>query len=547
LTLGWPTDSVTREFIRAHPKTMSPEPKTPPSPSAGEDLSKEQEIFNARLNKAAELRARGINPYGNGYPIEDTTAQVVQALGELKSSEEVEKASRVFRIAGRVLANRTFGKAAFLKLRDRSGDLQVWVKKDVLGDEGFELFKLVDLGDIIAVRGSCTRTKTGELTLVARELRLLTKSLRPLPEKWHGLSDIETRCRQRYLDLIATQGVKEIFLKRHRIVRGIQRYLDGRGFIEVETPTLHKPEEAGGAAARPFQTHHNALDLDLKLRIALELHLKRLVVGGIERVYEIGRVFRNEGIDRRHNPEFTMLELYWAHATYQDLMSLTEELLETLAREITGSTEVPFQGKTISFKAPFLRVSMVEQVARELGLAPEEALSGKGLKGAIEQAAAREGDRELRAILDHAATKATAGEAIARAFEALVEPKLPEGQPVFVTDFPIEVSPLARKRDSDPRVVDRFELFVAGMELCNAFSELNDPIDQRQRFERQVELARKGDEEAMPYDEDFIRALEHGMPPTAGEGIGIDRLAMIMTDSASIRDVILFPLLRPAE
>jgi lysyl-tRNA synthetase, class II len=512
-----------------------------------EDVSKEQEIFNARLKKAEDLRQKGLNPYRNGFEPSHTAGKIAEELGKLATPDEVEKASGAYAVAGRVLANRTFGKAAFLKLRDRSGDLQIWIKKDVLGDAAFDVYKLADLGDIIGVRGSCTRTKTGELTLVAKEFAILTKSLRPLPEKWHGLSDIETRCRQRYLDLIVTDGVKNIFFKRHRIVRGLQRFLDGRGFIEVETPTLHKPEEAGGAAARPFQTHHNALDLDLKLRIALELHLKRLIVGGIERVYEIGRIFRNEGIDRRHNPEFTMVEFYWGYATYLDLMKLTEDLLVTLAVDVTGSAVVPYQGQSIDFTPAYPRVSMVEHTARELGLSAEEALSGKGLKEACARAAKETRERELASILEHAATLATPGETIARAFEAVGEPKLPKDRPVFVTDFPIEVSPLARRRDTDPRVTDRFELYAGGMEVCNAFSELNDPVDQRARFERQVELAKKGDQEAMPYDEDFVRALEHGMPPTAGEGIGIDRLTMLFTDSASIRDVILFPLLKPLQ
>jgi len=521
-------------------------PTTGAAPAA-DDVSKEQEIFNARLKKSDDLRQQGLNPYRNGWEPSHTAAQVVQALGALVTPEEVEKASGTYAIAGRLMANRTFGKAAFLKLRDRSGDLQVWVKKDILGEKGFETYKLADLGDILAVKGTCTRTKTGELTLLATEFHILTKALRPLPEKWHGLSDIETRCRQRYLDLIVTEGVKGIFLKRHKIVRGIQRFLDDRDFIEVETPTLHKPEEAGGATAKPFGTHHNALDLDLKMRIATELHLKRLVVGGLERVYEIGRIWRNEGIDRRHNPEFTTIEFYLAYATYQDLMTLTEQLLGSLATSVTGSLKVTYQGQEIDFTAPFPRVSMVEHTAKELGLSVEDALSGKGLKEACEKAAAAQPERDHRLVLEHAATLATAGEMIARAFEAVGEPKLPKDRPVFVTDFPIEVSPLARRRDSDPRVTDRFELFAAGMEIANAFSELNDPVDQRQRFQRQVELARKGDQEAMPFDEDFVRALEHGMPPTAGEGIGIDRLTMLLTDSASIRDVIMFPLLRPVK
>ncbi|MBI5543027.1 MAG: lysine--tRNA ligase [Deltaproteobacteria bacterium] len=527
---------------------MSNEPtETPAGGTSAEDVSKEQEIFNARLKKAEDLRAQGLNPYRNGWEPDHTTGVIAKELGELKAQEEVEKASQTYAVAGRILANRTFGKAAFLKLRDREGDLQVWAKKDVLGDQAFETYKLADLGDIVAAKGKCTRTKTGELTLVATEFHILTKSLRPLPEKWHGLSDIETRCRQRYLDLIVTPGVKDLFVKRHRIVRGIQRFLDGHGFIEVETPTLHKPEEAGGATARPFQTHHNALDMDLKLRIALELHLKRLVVGGIDRVYEIGRIWRNEGIDRRHNPEFTMVEFYQAYATWQDLMKLTEDLLLCLATDVTGSAKITYQGQVIDFTPPYPRISMVEHTASKLGLQASAALAGDGLKQACERAAREAHDKDLAAILDHAATMATPGEMIARAFEAVGEPQLPKDRPVFVTDFPIEVSPLARKRDADPRVTDRFELFAAGMEIANAFSELNDPVDQRARFQRQVELARKGDQEAMPYDEDFVRALEHGMPPTAGEGIGIDRLTMLLTDSASIRDVVLFPLLKPVK
>jgi len=528
---------------------MSNEPVDTPANSAtsAEEISKEQEIFNARLKKADELRAKGLNPYRNGFEPTHTTRELAQKFEAIKEPAEVEKASETYALAGRVLANRTFGKAAFLKLRDRKGDLQVWVKKDVLGEAGFEVYKLADLGDLVAATGTLTRTKTGELTLLAKEFSILTKALRPLPEKWHGLSDIETRCRQRYLDLIVTEGVKDIFIKRHKVVRGIQRFLDGHGYIEVETPTLHKPEEAGGATARPFATHHNALDLDLKMRIATELHLKRLVVGGIERVYEIGRIWRNEGIDRRHNPEFTSVEFYQAYATYQDLMKLTEDLMATLALEVTGSAKVTYQGQEIDFTPPYPRISMVEHTANALGIEASAALAGIGLKEAIDKAAQAEQDKDLRSVLEHAAGLATPGEMIARAFEALGEPALPKNKPAFVTDFPLEVSPLARKRDTDPRVTDRFELFAAGMELANAFSELNDPVDQRARFERQVELARKGDAEAMPYDEDFVRALEHGMPPTAGEGIGIDRLTMLLTDSASIRDVILFPLLKPVK
>lgn len=528
-------------------RQTAPDTAQIPCQSADESI-KEQEIFQARLKKAEELRALGVNPYGNGFRTNATAADVEAALGQLATREEVEAQSESYALAGRLMANRSFGKAAFLRIKDRASSLQVWIKRDVLGERAFDIYKLADLGDIVGVCGRCTRTKTGELTLVAERFEILTKALRPLPEKFHGLSDVETRCRQRYLDLIVTPGVKEIFLKRSKMVRAIQHFLDARDFIEVETPTLHRPEEAGGATARPFQTHHNALGLDLKLRIATELHLKRLVVGGIERVYEIGRLWRNEGIDRRHNPEFTTIEFYWAHATYLDLMDLTEALLETVAREVTGSVHVTYQGQVIDFTAPFCRISMVDFVAERLGLTRAQALSGEGLRTTVEReavAAKERGDRDTAALLFKALGMKTPGEMISTAFEALGEPALDPEKPTFVIDFPIEVSPLARRSDVDPRVTDRFELYAAGMELANAFSELNDPLDQRARFERQLMLKRTGDEEAMPFDEDFVRALEHGMPPTAGEGIGIDRLAMLLTDSASIRDVILFPLLRP--
>jgi lysyl-tRNA synthetase class 2 len=355
---------------------------------------------------------------------------------------------------------------------------------------------------------------------------------------------VEQRYRQRYLDLVVTDGVRDTFVKRARIVSGIRRFLDARGYLEVETPTLHKPEEAGGAAARPFETHHHALGLDLKLRIATELHLKRLIVGGLDRVYEIGRIWRNEGIDRRHNPEFTSIEFYQAYATHDDLMRLTEELLHELAREVTGGPVITFQGQAIDLTPPYPRVSMVGTAAAALGLTPDDALSGRGLAEALARVGGGLADPDAAWKLSQAAGK-TPGEAVAVAFEVLCEPSLPAGRPAFVVDFPLETSPLSRRRDADPRLVDRFELYVAGMEVANAFSELNDPADQRARFEAQVKARVAGDEEAMPFDEDYVRALEHGMPPTAGEGIGIDRLAMLLTDSPSIRDVILFPLLRP--
>jgi len=505
----------------------------------------EREIVAQRLRKAEELRALGLNPFGNGWQPRHV-ARDVQARYGAAPAEEIAREPGSWSLAGRVLAVRSFGKAAFLKLRDRSGEIQVWVKKDRLGERGFEVFKLLDVGDIVGVEGPATRTKTGELTVEAASFTILTKAIRPLPEKWHGLVDVEQRYRQRYLDLVSTPGVRETFEKRARIVSGIRRFLDERGFLEVETPTLHKPEEAGGAAARPFETRHNALGMDLKLRIATELHLKRLVVGGLERVYEIGRIWRNEGIDRRHNPEFTSIEFYQAYATHEDLMRLTEELFRTLAVEVNGSPRVTFQGQEIDFTPPFPRFSLLEMGAGALGLGAEDALAGRGLAEALARAATREGDSEDAWKLERAA-KASPGEAVALAFEVFCEHKLPRDRPAFVVDWPIETSPLSRRRDGEPRLVDRFEMFVAGMEVANAFSELNDPTDQRARFEAQVRARAAGDEEAMPFDEDFVRALEHGMPPTAGEGIGIDRVTMILADAASIRDVILFPLLKPRE
>ncbi len=502
----------------------------------------EREIIAQRSKKAEALRALGVDPFGNGFAPRHLAADLVARYGAAPP-EEIAKDPGTWSVAGRVLAVRSFGKAAFLKLRDRSAEIQVWVKKDRVGERGFEIFKLLDVGDIVAADGPATRTKTGELTVEATTFTILTKSMRPLPEKWHGLTDVEQRYRQRYVDMVVTPGVREVFRKRTRIVSTIRRFLDERGFLEVETPTLHKPEEAGGAAARPFATHHNALDIDLKLRIATELHLKRLVVGGFDRVYEIGRIFRNEGIDRRHNPEFTSIEFYQAYATHEDLMKLTEELFHALAVEVAGSPIITFQERKIDLTPPFPRVSLVGEGARALGLSVEDALAGRGLQEALARAAARENESEDAWKLEQAA-KRTPGEALAAAFEVFGEPHLPSDRPCFVVDWPFETSPLSRRRDADPRLVDRFELFVAGMEVANAFSELNDPADQRARFEAQVKARAAGDAEAMPYDEDFVRALEHGMPPTAGEGIGIDRVTMLLTDSPSIRDVILFPLLK---
>ncbi len=505
------------------------------------DVGKEEELYRVRLAKAEELRGRGINPFGNGYAPKNTVAEI-RAAHDAHTAEQMEAAAVRFDLAGRVMAVRDQGKLAFVVLRDRTGELQIMCRKNVLGDAGWEILtKLVDIGDIVAFEGKGLRTKRGELSIDADKLTFLTKSLRPLPEKWHGLTDVETRYRQRYVDLISSYPqVRDLFRLRTRIVRGIQHFLDGRDFIEVETPMLHRPEEAGGAAAKPFATHHNALDLDLKLRIATELHLKRLIVGGLDRVYEIGRIFRNEGIDRRHNPEFTTLEFYWAYATWQDLMSMTEELIVTLAKDVLGKEELTYQGQTISLARPFPVVSMVQAVAESLRqtqtleVGDVNAMYGEHASALKELASKAEG-RPVE----------TVGEAIGVLFEHRVEPNLVKDRPTFVTDFPLEISPLARRRDSEPRLTDRFELYLAGMEVANAFSELNDPLDQKQRFEKQLEKKAGGDQEAMPFDADFIRALEQGMPPTAGEGIGIDRLVMLFTDSPNIREVILFPLLKP--
>lgn len=518
------------------------------------NTSSEESQFQLRLEKAGRLKERGVDPFGNGQAVEHTTALVHSSIEQ--GAHEAEDRP-VFSLAGRVTELRRMGKIAFLRLLDRDGQVQVMLRRDV-APEGFALIAdgLLDRGDIVRAEGRPVVTRTGEPSLEASSLTILTKALRPLPEKWHGLADVELRYRRRYVDLFTTDGVRDVFVKRATMIRTIRRFLDERGYVEVETPVLH--DLAGGAAAKPFRTHHNALDLNLQLRIATELHLKRLVVGGLERVYEIGRIFRNEGIDRRHNPEFTTIEFYEAHATYKDLMQLTESLFDQVAVAVNGSTKVTYQGTDIDFTAPFPRVSMVGEVGRlfagRWGLTGPEGDDASAWLDFLaphldrirtELAGTPAGEKK------YGLTEATEhhphalGELVAASFETWCEDRLDRSRPVFVVDFPLEVSPLARKRDSDGRLVDRFELYVAGMELANAFSELNDPLDQRERFAAQVEAARQGDEEAMPYDEDFVRALEHGMPPTAGEGIGIDRLCMVLTDSPSIRDVVLFPLLRP--
>ncbi len=518
-------------------------------------MADERELIEEREKKAGEIRALGGNPYANGFSPTHTASQIIARFADAPPpAEATEKGAPPalisddhFKLAGRIVAYRGFGKAAFVKLLDRSGELQVWIRKDLIGDAAFEIWKRAERGDFIGVVGSPTKTKTGELTIVAENVVLLTKATRPLPEKWHGLSDVEVRYRQRYVDLVVNPGVREVFRKRTQIIRGLRQFLDARGFLEVETPMMHSI--VGGAAARPFKTHHNALDLDLNMRIAPELHLKRLVVGSFERVYEIGRNFRNEGLSRQHNPEFTMLEFYQAYATYEDLIALTETLFRELSREVAGGEEITYQGQKVTFAGDWPRIPMKDAIvqASQAGLLP-----GGLERPVLDDAAALsrwladkglpEGKDELAAVLRKSESH---GERVGALFDYAGEKALPADRPAFVTEYPAETSPLSRRNDQDPSRVDRFELFIVGREHANAFSELNDPQDQRARFAAQVDAKAQGRDETMDYDEDYCRALEYGLPPTAGEGIGIDRLAMLLTDQPSIRDVILFPLMRP--
>jgi len=494
---------------------------------------KEQEIYALRQEKARKWRERGVNPWSSGYRPKNLIAPILEKHGK-QTAEELEANAAEYEITGRMMALRSFGKAAFIKVRDRSGEIQVHVKQDALGP-AYELFKLVDVGDFIGVAGKVFRSKTGELTIAASRLLPLSKSLRPLPEKWHGLTDVETRYRQRYLDLIANPQVKATFLKRNALTRFIRRFLDEREFVEVETPMMHTL--VSGAIARPFTTHHNALDIDLFMRIAPELHLKRLVVGGLERVYEINRNFRNEGISTKHNPEFTMLEFYQAYATYEDLIELTEEMISEAARQILGTVKFDYQGQSLDFGKGWKRLAMSEAIREEVPALTEKDLEDPDrLRKELLASTSAPAERAQIEHLSH-------GELIGGLFERRVEDKLV--QPTFITHFPTAVSPLARRNDQRPEIADRFELFVAGREIANGFSELNDPLDQRERFLAQVDAKKRGQQETMDYDDDYIRALEHGMPPAAGEGIGIDRLVMLFTNAPSIRDVILFPLLKP--
>ncbi len=481
-----------------------------------------------RIKKLDLLREAGVAPYGTRFDAKDRAGDLIRLHGQ-KTKETLEQERISCTIAGRIVALRRFGKAAFAVLQDGSERLQTYLKKDLLSAQAYTVTEQLDLGDWIGVTGILFRTKTNEFTVEVHELTFLSKALRPLPEKWHGLTDVETRYRQRYVDLIANPDVHGIFAIRSRVITGIRAFLIERGFLEVETPMMHPIP--GGAAAKPFVTHHNALGVDLYLRIAPELYLKRLIVGGFPRVFEINRNFRNEGISTIHNPEFTMLEFYVSYADYQDLIRLTEELISSLAQQLLDTTVIEYQSQTINLAPPWRRWSYHQAILEVNGLAP-------AILTDREQALAAA--KQLNVPVD---PKWPLFNIVNEIFEETVEPRLE--QPTFITDYPIEISPLARRKDADPALTDRFELYIAGREIANAFSELNDPLDQRERFEGQAAQREAGNEEAHVVDEDFLRALEYGMPPTAGEGIGIDRLIMLLTNQASIRDVVLFPQLRP--
>ncbi|MDR0470075.1 MAG: lysine--tRNA ligase [Peptococcaceae bacterium] len=483
-----------------------------------EDLSEQQQI---RREKMEELRRQGIDPYGARYEQTHHAADILKSYGELEG--------KTVSAAGRMMAKRAMGKASFAHIQDLSGQIQVYVRQDDVGEEAYTIFKALDLGDIIGVKGRVFMTRTGEISIHADEIVLLSKALRPLPEKWHGLKDVEIRYRQRHLDLIANPEVKDVFITRSRIIQEMRNYLSAKGFLEVETPTLHNV--AAGAAAKPFITHHNALDIDLYMRIALELHLKRLIVGGLERVFEVGRVFRNEGMDTRHNPEFTLMELYQAYADYHDIMDLTEDLIRAVCLKVKGTARLHYQGNDIDLESPWRRATMAELVKEYTG-ADYAAWADDGMA------------RQAATDLGVAVKKDDArGRVLLSIFEEKVEENLM--QPIFVTGHPVDVSPLAITLKDQPELTARFELFITGREYANAYSELNDPIEQKLRFMMQAEQMARGDEEAQAVDYDYVAALEQGMPPTGGLGIGIDRLVMLVTDSASIRDVILFPTMRP--
>lgn len=509
--------------------SRNPQPPNPGPPPVSQPVPMNDQV-RERLRKLAELRQLGFDPY-SGLITPTHEANLLHRQYGDHTAEQLADASVPCTIAGRIVGLRSFGKAAFAHLLDRSGTIQVYAKAERLTERERELLARLDLGDWLGVEGHLFRTKTNELTIEVHRLVLLTKTVHPLPEKWHGLTDVEQRYRQRYLDLVSNPDIRQVFLRRSRIIEAIRRFLIDRGFLEVETPMMQSM--AGGALARPFVTHHNALDIDLYLRIAPELYLKRLIVGGLERVFEINRNFRNEGVSTQHNPEFTMLEFYQAYTDYQALMTLTEELFTTLALAVCGSLTITYQGKSLDFTPPWPRLPFLDALARETNM---QAGALSDLTTLRRLAAAR------KLALPEQATVAQLLQAL---FDEAVEPTLTG--PVFITDYPKDISPLAKAKPDRADLVQRFELYLAGMEVANAFTELNDPAEQRARFDAQAALRAAGDEEAHGIDEDYLRALEYGLPPTGGEGIGIDRVTMILTDQPSIRDVILFPQMRPEQ
>ena len=513
---GWSVVDFTKEKLE------------PEHDAQGSDMA--EDALSVRRAKLEVWRRQGVDPFGSSFVATHRSVDVVRNVESLTREELLEHKTYV-KMAGRLMTRRGHGKAGFAHLLDQEGLIQVYARVDDLGEQAYAQFELLDIGDIVGVEGYVFKTNRGEVTIHLERVTLLAKSLRPLPEKWHGLRDVETRYRRRYLDLIMNMQTRETVVLRSRIIQSMRRHLDAQGFLEVETPTLHTV--AGGAAARPFATHHNALDMPLVMRIALELHLKRLIVGGLERVYEIGRVYRNEGVSTRHNPEFTMMELYAAYMDFQDMMTLTEELIRQIAQDVCGKTHLTYGGRAISLGSPWRRAHMVDLIRDVTGVNFFTVLS----------------DGEARELARQHSVTVTAtmqfGHIVNEFFEQKVESTLTD--PVFVFGHPVEISPLAKKNPDDPRFTDRFELFILGREYANAFSELNDPIDQRERFEAQLQERAEGNDEAHEMDEDFLLALEYGMPPTGGLGIGIDRLVMLLTDQPSIRDVLLFPLMRHSD
>lgn len=483
-----------------------------------------------RLRKLEELKENNIQPYVNSYKVPFSIEEISERFIKADANDLLDK-KYAFNTAGRIVASRAFGKASFLKIKDRTGTIQVYVKKGDITEDEYKVFELADVGDFIGVSGWLFKTKTGELTLYAQSFKLLTKSLRDLPEKFHGLKDVEKRYRQRYVDLIVNEDAREIFKKRSSIIKGVRDFFTDLDFMEVETPMMQPV--AGGAAAKPFITHHNALDMTLYLRIAPELYLKRLVIGGFERVFEVNRNFRNEGVSTRHNPEFTMIEWYMAYADYHDLMDMIEDMVSSLAVKLYGTAEIEYNERVINLAGPWERLTMTDAIEKYTDFTADQLQTREDALAVAEK---------IGLYIKDGWGK---GKIVLEIFEELVEEKL--FQPTFIIDYPKEVSPLAKSKKDDPETTERFELFIAGFELANGFNELNDPIDQRERFEKQVQEKQDGDEEAHMMDSDYIRALEYGLPPTAGAGLGIDRLVMLLTNSLSIREVILFPHMRPEE